>query len=209
MLTITRNRISLSFALALVELPNLSWMQLDECEISAEFQEYIQNTEPGDIRAAPALRYVQLAFPPDAMDTDDFAVWGILTLCGTSLRRLDIGPGRFSVPERDDWDHYSRPIGALQHLEIWTHEGIHVPQLIEFLRVGAPLSLNRLDIRAPDLKADELRDLIDQLTEVSPRLSMVEVNVWNVALVAKLQASHPSISFNGPSTYKSPAEDFI
>ena len=176
-LTIREDRIKLNFALALTELPNLYWLHIDECEINAEFDEYLQNFEPGQIPAAPALRHVQLTMPRNATYSVDFVSWGMLTIGGTSLQRLDIGTSRFVPPERDEWDHYVRPIRALQHLELETLEREHMARLVEFLQVGAPLSLTKFYIRDSSLTMDDLQSLIDQLSRISPHLSVVEVDV--------------------------------
>ena len=187
--------VQLSFVLILTELPNLCWLQLDRCEIGTELQEYIRIVEPGHIPAAPVLRHVRLACPSSGTDAIEIAPWGVLTICGSSLQRLDLDMFRFACPERADWPHYTRPVRALRHLGVWSLEGDHIPQLIEFLRGSAPLALNRFDIHDPELQMDELKALIGQLKELGPSLSIVDVRLRDAALLAELQVSYPSIDF--------------
>jgi len=175
-LTVTENGIELGFALALTELPNLCWLHIDGCGISADFHEYIRSTEPGKIPAALALRHVRLTMPYNAMYSVDFESWGILMICGPSLQSLDFGARRFVPPERDDWGHYARPMRALQHLEFETLKSKYVTRLVEFLQVGAPLSLHKLHIRESHLAMDDLQSLSDQLRRLSPRFSTIEVD---------------------------------
>jgi len=195
-LTLTEARIGISFALAIAELPNLCWLHLDECEINADFQEYIQGVEPGHIPAMPALRHAELSFPLGATNPVDFASWGILTLCGPSLQRLELQTFRFICPDRADWPHYTRPLRALRHLEIRSImiEG-DVPRLIEFLCASAPLALNKFEIRDPNLQAGEIKILVGQLNKLSPSLSIININLSDAALMVELRASYPSIGF--------------
>ena len=65
-----------------------------------------------------------------------------------------------------------------EHSSTWNFETLkskYVARLVEFLQVGAPLSLHKMHIRESYLVMDDLQNLIDQLRRLSPCSSTVTV----------------------------------